>query len=171
MEASETVSVGVIPSTFANITASKAIDGLFQGVSREEGRAETFVVRNDGNTVLNADLSAVLLDGDDKERTDWTVKISPSEITNLAIGEEVEVSVTLMPDEDVERGASRLVLSVSSEVYWSLPLSAMPASRSALIQAVCSTSSRQPSASRWWLFCWSGCDSRSTDEGIRCAGR
>ena len=115
VEASETVSVGVIPSTFANITASKAIDGLFQGVSREEGRAETFVVRNDGNTVLNADLSAVLLDGDDKERTDWTVKISPSEITNLAIGEEVEVSVTLMPDEDVERGASRLVLNVSSE--------------------------------------------------------
>ncbi len=115
VEASETVSVGVLPSTFANITASKAIDGLFQGISREDGRTETFVVRNDGNTVLNADVSAVLLDRDDEQRNDWTVKISPSDITDLAVGEEVEVSVTLMPDEDVERGATRLVLNVSSE--------------------------------------------------------
>ena len=115
VEASERVSVGVIPSTFGNITASKAIEGLFQGISREDGRTETFVVRNDGNTVLNADLTAVLLDDNDEQRTDWTVKLSPSEITNLAVGEELEISVSLMPNDDVERGASRLVVNLSSQ--------------------------------------------------------
>lgn len=115
VEASETVSVGVVTSTFGNITASKAIEGLFQGISREDGRTETFVIRNDGNTVLNGDLTAVLLDKNDEQRTDWTVKVSPSSLSNLAVGEEIEVSVSLMPDDDVERGSSRLVLNLSSE--------------------------------------------------------
>ena len=115
VEASETVSVGVVASTFGNITASKAIDGLFQGISREDGRTETFVIRNDGNTVLNADLTAVLLDKNDEQRTDWTVKVSPSSLSNLAVGEEVEVSVSLMPKDDVERGTSRLVLNLSAQ--------------------------------------------------------
>ena len=57
VEASETISIGVLPSSFGNITATNAIEGLFQGISRDEGRTETFVVRNDGNTVLNADLT------------------------------------------------------------------------------------------------------------------
>ena len=114
VEASETISIGVLPSSFGNITASNTIEGLFQGISRDDGRTETFVIRNDGNTVLNADLTAALLDKNDEQRSDWTVEISPSEISDLAVGEEVEVSVSLMPSEDVERGSARLLLNLSA---------------------------------------------------------
>ena len=70
------------------------------------------MIRNDGNTVLNADLTAALLDKNDEQRSDWTVEISPSEISDLAVG---EVSIgLLMPSEDVERGSARLLLNLSA---------------------------------------------------------
>ena len=115
VEASETVTVGVLPSAFGNITASKAGEGILQGISRDSGRTEIFIVRNDGNTPLNAELTAVLVDKENVQRTDWSVDVSPATVVNLGVGEEIEVEVSLMPADDVERGASFLLLNLSAD--------------------------------------------------------
>ena len=99
------MTVGVLPSAFGNITASKAGEGILQGISRDNGRTEIFIVRNDGNTPLNAELT-VLVDKENVQRTDWSVDVSPATVVNLGVGEEIEVEVSLMPADDVERGAS-----------------------------------------------------------------
>ena len=114
VEASESITVGVLSSAFGNLTAAKESAGILQGISRDEGRTETFIVRNDGNTPLSADLSAVVLDRDDLERTDWTVKVEPTSVSSLAVGESIEVQLTLTPTENVERGSARLVLNLTA---------------------------------------------------------
>jgi len=114
VEASETVSVGVLGSSYGNLTSLKDGEGLLQGISRSDGRTETFILRNDGNTPLTGDLSAVLLDKNDAERKDWSISLVPSTVTDLAVGASLEVSLTLSPSEDVERGAGRLLLNLTA---------------------------------------------------------
>ena len=114
VEATETITVGVLSSSFGNLTALNESPGVLQSISRDEGRTEIFVVRNDGNTPLDADLSGVVLDDDDEARTDWTVKVEPNTIAGLAVGESIQVEVTLTPAEDVERGSARLSLNLTS---------------------------------------------------------
>jgi hypothetical protein len=114
VEASETVSIGVLPSLFGNITSLKDGEGLLQGISRTDGRTETFVIRNDGNTPLNGDITATLLDKEGVERQDWSVAIEPSTVSGLAVGATLEVAVTLLPLDDVERGASQLMINLTT---------------------------------------------------------
>ena len=114
VEASETVSIGVLASSFGNITPVNNAETLLQGISRSDGRTETFIVRNDGNTPLNADLTTVLLDKNGEERSDWAISVEPSTVNNLGVGESVEVSLILMPSEDVERGAATLLLNLTA---------------------------------------------------------
>ena len=115
VEATETITVGVLSSSFGNLTALNESPGVLQSISRDEGRTEIFVVRNDGNTPLDADLSGVVLDDDDEARTDWTVRVEPNTIAGLAVGESIQVEVTLTPAEDVERGSARLSLNLTSD--------------------------------------------------------
>ena len=115
VEATETITVGVLSSSFGNLTALNESPGVLQSISRDDGRTEIFVVRNDGNTPLDADLSGVVLDDDDGARTDWTVKVEPNTIAGLAVGESIQVEVTLTPAEDVERGSARLSLNLTSD--------------------------------------------------------
>jgi len=114
VEASESISIGVLPSSFGNITSLKDGEGLLQGISRTDGRTETFIIRNDGNIPLNGDLSAVLLDKEEIEREDWSVTIDPSSVGGLAVGATLEVAVTLSPLDDVERGASQLLINLTT---------------------------------------------------------
>ena len=114
VEASESVSIGVLPSSFGNITSLKDGEGLLQGISRTDGRTETFIIRNDGNTPLNGDLTAVLLDKEEIERQDWSVTIEPSSVGGLAVGATLEVAVTLSPLDGVERGASQLLINLTT---------------------------------------------------------
>ena len=115
VEATETITQGVLSSSFGNLTALDESPGVLQSISRDEGRTEIFVVRNDGNTPLDADLSGVVLDDDDGARTDWTVRVEPNTVAGLAVGESIEVEVTLTPAEDVERGSARLSLNLTSD--------------------------------------------------------
>ena len=114
VEASESVSIGVLPSTFGNITSQKDGEGLLQGISRTDGRTETFIIRNDGNVPLNGDLTAVLLDKEEVERQDWSITVDPSSVGELAVGATLEVAVTLSPLDDVERGASQLLINLTT---------------------------------------------------------
>ena len=114
VEASETVSIGVLASSFGNITAQKDGEGLLQSISRTDGRTETFLIRNDGNAPLDGDVTVVVLDKDGMERKDWTVSVEPSTLSGLAVGESLEVAVTLLPSDDVERGTGQLFLNLTT---------------------------------------------------------
>ena len=114
VEASETVSIGVLASSFGNITAQKDGEGLLQSISRTDGRTETFLIRNDGNAPLDGDITVVVLDKDGMERKDWAVSVEPSTVSGLAIGESLEVAVTLLPSDDVERGTGQLLLNLTT---------------------------------------------------------
>ena len=114
VEASETVSIGVLASSFGNITAQKDGEGLLQSISRTDGRTETFLIRNDGNAPLDGDITVVVLDKDGMERKDWAVSVEPSTVSGLAIGESLEVEVTLLPSDDVERGTGQLLLNLTT---------------------------------------------------------
>ncbi len=114
VEASESIAIGVVASAYGNITAQRSGDGILQGISRDDGQSETFVVRNDGNTPLTADMTAVLLDKDSEKRSDWTLVVNPSTISELAVGATIDVVVTLTPSEDVARGGATFMLNLTA---------------------------------------------------------
>ncbi len=114
VDASESVSIGVLASSFGNITPLKDGEGLLQGISRTDGRTETFIVRNDGNTPLNGALTGIIVDKDDVEREDWSVTVEPSTVNNLPVGATLEVTVTLSPLDDVERKSVRFLLNLTA---------------------------------------------------------
>lgn len=113
VEASQTVTVGVLDSMFGNITSPLTGKELL-GISRDEGRTSSFVVRNDGNVPLSADLTAALLDDEMVQKQDWTIRVEPDVVANLGVGETVTVEVTLMPKENTARGISTLYLNLTN---------------------------------------------------------
>ena len=115
VEATESVSIGVLASFYGNITAFNEGETILQSISRNDGRSETFVLRNDGNSPLSGEVSAVLLNKDGLDRNDWSIAIEPTSVSNLAVGETVDVVVTLTPADDVERGAARFVLNFTAQ--------------------------------------------------------
>ncbi len=114
VEASNMLSVGVLPSSFANITAEDDRPGLLQGISREDGRTVNFIVRNDGNIPFSGEFSGLVVSDDGQVRSDWSASLSPSTVENLPVGEELVVKLTLKPSDDVARGRAMLLLNVSS---------------------------------------------------------
>ena len=110
VDASEMITVGVVPSTYGNLTAQGEGDRLLQGVSREDGLTQTFLLRNDGNTPLSGSLEAAVLDKEGLERTDWIIKISPPTVDELAVGEVLELEITVSPKDDVDRSSGVFAL-------------------------------------------------------------
>ena len=140
VEATESVSIGVLASLYGNITAADEGEGILQGISREDGRSETFVLRNDGNTPLNGELSGVLLDKDGVVREDWSIALEPASVSNLAVGETIDIVATLTPSENVERGPLALCSISLRKTVCRLRLNWMQVSKSPLVQQGCSVS-------------------------------
>ena len=114
VETSQSVTIGVLDSMYGSITAQSEGERLLQGISREDGRTATFVVTNDGNIPLTADITSALLGKELEVRDDWTISIEPNSISNLAVGATTLVELRLEPKEDVERGTGFLLLNLSS---------------------------------------------------------
>ena len=115
VEASSMVSIGVLDSVYGNLSQTSIGDRVLLGISREEGRSETIVLRNDGNVPLTAHLDYFLLSKTGQTRSDWDIKVEPTSVTNLGVGESVEVKLTLIPKENVDRAAAKLTLNLSQE--------------------------------------------------------
>ena len=113
VESSQMITIAVVESSYANITVQTESEQPLRGISRQDGRSLTFVVRNDGNIPLNAALTGVALDKDDMIRDDWSVDLNTASITDLAVGESVDVVVTLMPSESVSRTTAQLHLNIT----------------------------------------------------------
>ena len=113
-EASQMLTVGVLESTFANLTVEDEAIRPLEGISRDGSSSQNFVLLNDGNVPFTGTIDAEMLDKNGGLRNDWTITVSPESITNLAVGESVTLTVTLAPKEDVSRTTGALTITVSS---------------------------------------------------------
>ena len=113
VESNQMMTIAVVESSFANITVQSESEQPLRGISRDDGRSLTFVIRNDGNIPLNAEVNGVLLDSDEMVRNDWDLDLSVSTLSDLAVGESVDLVVTLMPSESVSRSTAQFHLNIT----------------------------------------------------------
>ena len=113
VESSQMMAIAVVESSFANITIETESEQPLRGISRQDGRSLTLVVRNDGNIPLNAELTGVLLDKDEMIRSDWDLDLSMTTISDLSVGDSVDLVITLMPSESVSRSMAQFHLNIT----------------------------------------------------------
>lgn len=114
VEASEMLTVGVLESTYANLTVEDETIRPLEGISRDGSASQKFVLLNDGNVPLTGSLGAEMLDKNGGQRGDWTIAVTPDSITDLAVGDSVTVTVKLSPKENVSRAIGSLTITVYS---------------------------------------------------------
>jgi len=113
VESSQMMTIAVVESSFANITIETESEQPLRGISRQDGRSLTLVVRNDGNIPLNAELTGVLLGKDEMIRSDWDLDLSMTTISDLSVGDSVDLVITLMPSESVSRSMVQFHLKIT----------------------------------------------------------
>ena len=95
--------VEVLESTYGNITLDDKILQPLQGVEKGSRQSTNLAIRNDGNVVLQGDLSVQVVDELGNIVEDWRPNVSPSSI-EINPGQTQIVEVTISPKDSVERG-------------------------------------------------------------------
>tara|TARA_B100000900_G_scaffold267028_1_gene227984 strand:- start:1201 stop:3048 length:1848 start_codon:yes stop_codon:yes gene_type:complete len=95
--------VKVMESTYGNITLDDEILQPLQGVEKGSSQSTNLVIRNDGNVVLQGDLSVQVIDELGNIVDDWRPNVSPSSI-EINPGQTQIVEVKISPKDSVERG-------------------------------------------------------------------
>ena len=109
------LSVGVLESMYANLTVEDTEIRPLEEIPRDGSASQNFVLRNDGNTLFSGEVQAEILDEDGMVRDDWKVTITPTTVSDLAVGSTVLLTVTLEPLEDVSRSVGSLTINVSAD--------------------------------------------------------
>ena len=106
--------VEVTPSEFAGIsTDSSEAPLLF--IPRGGSAQQSFVLVNEGNLPLSGTLRAEVRTSDGEILSDRKVTVSPSSISDLAVGESIEIVGKVKPDTDATDGRYQLVLIFTSD--------------------------------------------------------
>ena len=95
--------VEVVESTYGNITLDDEILQPLQGVEKGSSQSTNLAIRNDGNVVLQGDLSVQVVDELGNIVEDWRPNVSPSSI-EINPGQTQIVEVKISPKDSVERG-------------------------------------------------------------------
>ena len=95
--------VEVVESTYGNITLDDEILQPLQGVEKGSSQSTNLAIRNDGNVVLQGDLSVQVVDELGNIVEDWRPNVSPSSI-EINPGQTQIVEVKISPKDGVERG-------------------------------------------------------------------
>jgi uncharacterized membrane protein len=106
--------VRVEESYFGNISSDAGSSQDFIGIEVGKSESQTITFRNDGNTVIDGDISIEVVDLDGNRASGWDVEVSPSKISGLAPGESIELKVDVGPDEDSKKGSYQVVINVTS---------------------------------------------------------
>ena len=62
-------------------------------------KSQTISFRNDGNTILDASVVAIIIDQDGEIISGWEVSVTPAEITSLNPQQVVELLVEVKPGD------------------------------------------------------------------------
>jgi hypothetical protein len=95
--------VEVLESTYGNITLDDEILQPLQGVQKGSSQSTNLIIRNDGNVVLQGDLSVQVVDESGDVVEDWGPIVTPSSI-EINPGQTQIVEVKISPKDSVERG-------------------------------------------------------------------
>ena len=95
--------VEVVESTYGNITLDDEILQPLQGVEKGSSQSTNLAIRNDGNVVLQGDLSVQVVDELGNIVEDWRPNVSPSSI-EINPGQTQIVEIKISPKDSVERG-------------------------------------------------------------------
>ncbi len=107
--------VQVLESDFGNITVNPESVNDFIGI--EVGTSKTQVVsfRNDGNTVLDASVTATVVDTNGNIISGWDVVVEPSDISGLNPEQSIELIVEVRPSEKASKGSYEILINVTSD--------------------------------------------------------
>ena len=108
------VRVEVPQTSFAGISVSDDTVAPLLFIPREDTGKQSFTIINEGNVPLSGQLTVEIRDGDGNISTDRGATISPSSITDLAIGESIEVVGKVSTYEDSMDGRMSLVVILTT---------------------------------------------------------
>jgi len=106
--------VEVQTSDFAGIsTDTSAAPLLF--IPRGGSAQQTFALVNEGNQPLSGTLRAEVRDSEGMVLSDRKVTVSPSSITDLGVGQSIDIVGKVMPDSSAKDGRFQLVIVFTSD--------------------------------------------------------
>ena len=109
-----TVQIEVPESDYAGIsTDSTEAPLLF--IPREDSSKQVFVLVNEGNVPLTGTLSVEVRNSDGVVLTDRKATVSPSTVSDLAVGESLNLVGEVKPDADAADGRYQLVVIFTSD--------------------------------------------------------
>ena len=76
---------------------------------------QTFVLVNEGNKPLSGTLSVEVRDSDGTVLSDRSTSVSPESVSNLGVGERIEVVAKVKPDADAADGRYQLVIIFTAD--------------------------------------------------------
>ncbi|HIF45565.1 MAG TPA: hypothetical protein EYQ73_02070 [Candidatus Poseidoniales archaeon] len=85
------------------------VDKPLLTIPRDRTITQSITVTNDGNAPLSAELSA-FIDADN-----WDLSIDKSSISNLAVGNSVEIIISATPNQDTSTGLEKIIFTVISD--------------------------------------------------------
>jgi len=108
------VRIEVAATSFAGISVSDETIAPLLFIPRGDSGKQSITITNEGNIPLSGQLTVEVRDGEGNILTDRSSTISPSEITDLAIGESIEVVGKVSTDEDSIDGRMNLVVILTT---------------------------------------------------------
>ena len=108
------LNVQVEESYLGNLSIDAGTSQDFIGIEIGNSKSQVINFRNDGNTVLDGEVSITVLDIGGLEASGWDVDITPSQISGLAPGDTIELEVDIEPNDKAEKGSYEVVINVTS---------------------------------------------------------
>lgn len=109
-----TIRVEVPASEFAGLSTD-ASEAPLLFIPRGGSAEQTFVLVNEGNQPLSGTLSAEVRDSEGMVLSDRKARVSPSTISDLAVGQSIEIVGDVKPDTDAADGRYQLIIIFTSE--------------------------------------------------------
>ena len=109
-----TVKIVVPESSFAGISITDDTVAPLMSIPRGDSGKQSFTIINEGNIPFTGDLTVEIRDVDGNVLSDRSASISPSSISNLNIGDSIEVVGKVSTDEDTIDGRMNLVILLTT---------------------------------------------------------
>jgi len=129
ISAQTTLQINILETSSAELSYDTENPNLLS-IERDGSSSQIVTITNIGNLPLTGEINVEVLDSDGSTASNWDAEIDTNSITDLAIGDSINVTVTASPNSKAENGLVIIRVSVvSGESTSSLDLDASVESR------------------------------------------